>query len=93
MAAKAPGWSGLGKLALALLLTSLLLFVVCTAHMMVTGMGVPYQDATPEQVAYERFHNGIAMSLILGVMLSSLASFVVVTAWVSRWFIRKLRAV
>ena len=93
MFAKPSGWTRLGKFALALPLISFLLFVACATHMIVTGVGVPYQDATPEQAAYERFHNGIAMSLILGMMLSVLASFVVGMAWVVCWFIRKLRSV
>ncbi len=84
--------SRLGKFALALPLLSLLLFVACSAHLIVTGTGAPYQDATPEQAAYERFHNRIAISLILGLMLSILASLLVGMAWVVRWFIRKLRS-
>src|SRR5258708_5011014 len=91
MFAKSSGWSRLGKLVLALLLLSVLLFVGCATHMIVTGVGVPYQDATPEQATYERFHNGIAMALMLGVMLSSLATFVVGTAWMIRWLNKKLR--
>jgi hypothetical protein len=91
MFAKLSGWSRQGKLPLVLPLLSLLLLVTCTTHMIVTGVGVPYQDATPEQAANERFHHEIAMSLILGLMVSILASFVVGAAWVVRWLIIKLR--
>jgi hypothetical protein len=93
MAITSQGWSRLGRLTLAQLLISFLLIVVLAGHSIVTGVGVPYQDPTPEQVKYERFHNGISMSLFLCSAFSVLVTFVVGMAWVLRSLIRRLRSI
>lgn len=93
MVAKSPGWSRLGKSTLALLAISILLILALTGHMIATGVGVPYQDPTPEQAAFERFHNPIAMSLMVGSALSILATLACGMAWILTRIVGKLRSI
>ena len=42
----------------------------------VSGVAVPYQDATPEMIAYERFHFRLSSGMLLvGVGLIAVATF------------------
>jgi hypothetical protein len=53
------------KITAALLFVALVLTVTCLTHGIFTGIGVPYQDTTKAQAAYERYHWGITSTLFL----------------------------
>ena len=49
-------------------------------HGMLTGIGVPYQDPTPEQAAYERFHHRVSSPLFAAAVLFWLLALVTALA-------------
>ena len=62
------------KLTVVLITVALCLSITFVAHGVVTGVGLPYPDPTPEQAAYERFHRGVSQPLFLVAGASWLAA-------------------
>ena len=74
-----------GLSALAFVLTAAFL-----AHGLMTGVGVPYPDPTPEQAAYVRYHLAVNEPLFLAAGLSWLATGAGGAAWAIRWVVGKV---
>jgi hypothetical protein len=68
-----------------LLVVAALLSSAFIAHVVATGIGVPYQDPTPAQAAYERYHLAISQPMFFAggaVWLAvGVAAFVCVSSW------------
>lgn len=80
------------------LLLTLLVLVAVSVCMTVACMGygvvnvnVPYQDATPVQLAEQRHHSGVLDWLMLGVGLSWLVTFGAATVTAIMWVANRKR--
>ena len=54
------------RLTAVFMLLAILISGTFMAHGLVTGVGIPYPDPTPEQQAYEQYHRPISTSLYHG---------------------------
>lgn len=74
----------IGLFTLAVLLTTLFLM-----HGLITGIGVPCQDPTPEQSLYERNHHAISDWLILAVIAPWPLTLLVTAVSVAKHCVRR----
>ncbi len=79
------------KVAFGLLVVAILLSAVFMAHGLATGIGIPYPDPTPEQAAYERFHQGISNPLFLAAGVAWLVAGIAAVMCAIRWLLRGVR--
>jgi len=71
----------MSKIAINLLLLSLVLGVLFMGHGIVTGVGIPYPDPTPAQRTHEQFHRPISMVLMLTTAVSFAAGTLCGFVW------------
>lgn len=76
------------KVAASLLALAALLSAVWMGHGAVTGIGVPYQDTTPDQAAYVLYHWGISERLFLATGVAWLVAGIVTTACTGHWLFK-----
>jgi hypothetical protein len=79
-----------GKLALALMLISVLSLLSLFVHWMVTDEGVLRQEPTTKQSEYQQFHYNISLILVRSAGISFLATYVVGAILLFHWYIKKL---
>ncbi len=77
------------KVVVGLLALAALLSAIFMAHVIATGIGVPYPDPTPEQAAYERFHLRIGQPLFLAAGAAWLVAGVAAAVCMGRWLLRR----
>jgi hypothetical protein len=88
----AKGGLGMWKVVVGLVVLAVLLSAVWMGHGVATGIGVPYPDPTPEQVAFERYHMGTSNLLFLASGVSWLVAIVCSATCAGRWLLRGGRA-
>ena len=67
------------RLTAVFMLLAILISIAFFAHGLVTGIGIPYPDPTPEQQAFEQYHRPVSTELFHGAAFAWLATFV---AWI-----------
>jgi hypothetical protein len=80
------------KVAAGLLALAVLLSAAFLAHGVGTGIAVPYPDPTPEQAAFERYHQRISLPLCLAAVVAWLAAGAALAACAVRWLLAGGRA-
>lgn len=76
------------KVVACLFVIAVLLSGTFMTHGLATGIVVPYQDPTPEQVAYERYHARISGPLFLASGVVWLVAGVAVALYAKRRLLR-----